>query len=782
MKEQTIELGIIKTPEKTYYVDMSTGMQTDTPKRFISYSEYKKSKEDIKCKIRHLIEDARRIPIEDRTNYILTPIVVRAYYSKNNNLDKWLNNVDINKYNAIVDEINNELKINDNILQKIYNKDKLEYIKMALCDLVPTSIHYSNIIEELIRKSSMRQKKYMLTQNMLDVVSNFAKALNINDSCIELGSGLGCFLREQNSNFNIIKGIEKDEYLNDISKLLNLISGNDNIELKTSDVLDIEESEKYSLTIVELQRSERVIREKYRENTIVDSNSRELNSSDLLLEKAINLTKDGGYILAIVNDGVLFTRNRESIRNLITNKTTIKAIVALPNHIQKPYTVANTSIIIMEKKTNNLKNPSKLFINEINKIDEISEVSNQFAKFMQNNLDDSNLLDYSVLHESDNWTANYLSMFRELNSSNRYLLNELCDINLKGIKKLTHQKDKYPYIEVKNIDTDRKILDNIKEIEYSELSSRAKLLAYPGDIVISTVRPDKGAVAIVPNDYEVYIVSSALAVLTPKNISSELLYFILSSNKVTQELASLASGTSVPMIMKNQLKEYSLPISNIPNQYEEEAKKLYKKMMIKYTQHQTLNHIIDEELKNIDESELKEYEIDDVITYRKPVVLKDYKEVKQVKIVNLNSESLYVDESELDVFEEKEGRHNLINNKDILIPRILDSIGRTSVADTNIDGCISNQVIYTYSTNDIVLPEYIAILFRSSEVKVRLKELLKESKTKAMIKRGVLESVVVKLPKLEIQKHIVDKILNKSKEVSLNEIRIEKDNFEDKLV
>ena len=218
MKEQTIELGIIKTPEKTYYVDMSTGMQTDNPKRFISYSEYKKSKEDIKCKIRHLIEDARRIPIEDRTNYILTPIVVRAYYSKNNNLDKWLNNVDINKYNAIVDEINNELKINDNILQKIYNKDKLEYIKMALCDLVPTSIHYSNIIEELIRKSSMRQKKYMLTQNMLDVVSNFAKALNINDSCIELGSGLGCFLREQNSNFNIIKGIEKDEYLNDISK------------------------------------------------------------------------------------------------------------------------------------------------------------------------------------------------------------------------------------------------------------------------------------------------------------------------------------------------------------------------------------------------------------------------------------------------------------------------------------------------------------------------------------------------------------------------------------
>ena len=45
------------------------------------------------------------------------------------------------------------------------------------------------------------------------------------------------------------------------------------------------------------------------------------------------------------------------------------------------------------------------------------EISNQFDKFIQNNLDYSNLVDYSVLYESDNWTANYLRMFKELNSS-----------------------------------------------------------------------------------------------------------------------------------------------------------------------------------------------------------------------------------------------------------------------------------------------------------------------------------------------------------------------------
>lgn len=781
MKEPTIELGIILTPDKRYYIDMCTGMQTDTPKTFKNHSKYATSEEDIRKKIGYLVQSARRKYDIDITNYILTPIAIRAYFSKNNSLNEWLN-VDIDLYNKLVDEIKSELQINGDILQKIYNKDELEDTKKALEMLAPISIYYSIIVEDLIRKESVKQGLYISTQNMINVVSDFTKVLNINDSCIELGSGAGCLLREQDSNSNILKGIEINNYISDISKLLNLISGKGNIEITTTDALDIEEVEKYGLTIVEPPLGEKVASEPYRDKSIVARNCKMVNTSDLLLEKAINLTKEGGYIVAIVNDGLLFTKQSEIIRKLITNKTTVKAIVGLPNHIQKPYTVAKMSIVIMKKKSTSLESCENLFINEISKIDEINEVSNQFSKFIENNLDDSNLLDYSVLYESNNWTANYLRMFRELNSSNRYLLNELCDINSNGIKKLINEKEKYPYIEVSNIDTDKKILKDIKEVNYSELPSRAKLLAYPGDIVISTARPDKGPIAIVPNDYDVYIVSSALAVLSPKNISAELLYFILSSNKVTEELAALASGTAVPMIMIKQLKEYKLPISNIPNQYEKEAKELYEKMLIKYAQHKTLNKIIDETLKNIDEINIKEYKIDEVLSYKRPVILKNEREVKQVKIANLNTESLYVNEKELEMFEEKEGRHNLIKNKDILIPRVLDSIERTSVANANIEGCISNQVIYTYSANEVVLPEYIAMMFRSSEVKEKLEDLAKASKIRSMIKRDEIQSITIKLPTIEIQQNIVEEVLSKSKQYSLNEINKEKSVFEEKLV
>lgn len=102
---------------------------------------------------------------------------------------------------------------------------------------------------------------------------------------------------------------------------------------------------------------------------------------------------------------------------------------------------------------------------------------------------------------------------------------------------------------VSNIDTDKKILKKIKEVNYSELLSRVNLLYCQGDIVTLTARPGKGAIAIIPNDNDIYIVSSIISVLSSKNIRAELLYFVLEGEKVTQELVSVANGAAVPMML-----------------------------------------------------------------------------------------------------------------------------------------------------------------------------------------------------------------------------------------
>ncbi|MGL6107753.1 hypothetical protein [Romboutsia sp.] len=780
IKNKTIEQGIIQTPDNRYYIDMSTGLQTKELKKYKSFYQNLASQDGLKNKLKGIKQYASDRKGLDKINYMLTPVVVRAYFTKDKDLNDWLHKIDLKLYNSLIDEINQKYKLENNTLIKLDNKDELEYIKMSLVYLEPTSLNYAKVFEDLLRKPDMMQRyregEYVCTENITNVVKQFINTLNISGNCIELGSGYGGLLRNLNSKIQFPKGIEINKSIIDISKLLNLISGKENIEIIETDALNLDEKEKYSLTITDLPVGIKVDSENYSNKFNLAKKSKTINTAELFLEKAINITEDGGYIIAVINDSLLFTKQNQATRNLIKNKTIIKAIISLPSHIQKPYPAAEMSIVIMKKKTNQLEQSQTIYINEINKLDEINNRSKEFSKFMENKLDNTNTRAYEILEESENWTPSYLKIFEKLKSPNRYYLYKLCEVNRKSTKELIDEIENYPYIEVSNIDTDKKILQNvkiikeIKEDKEDKVLPRAKRLAYPGDIVISTIRPERGAIAIVPGDYEVYVVSNALAVLSPENISSELLYFILCSEKVTKDFAALASGASVPTLSISQLKEYRLPISEIPYKYEDEAKELYEKMISKYSKYKELNTIINEELRKVDVSSYEEYRIEELISYKSSIFLENQKGVKQVKICDLDSGSLYVKNEGLDVVDEKFGRSNLVMGRDILIPRGLDCIERTSVADVSVEGCISNHNIYTYEAKEKVLPEYVAMLFRSDEFKVELEGLVKDGKDKMMLKREVMKLMSVKVPSVKMQQVVVDSVLGSAREISLCEL------------
>lgn len=779
VKNKTIELGILLTPNKTYYFDMSSAMPIEKSMMFVSHTEYVTSEEGINKFILRLMDGKRgKTQIQNVSN-VITAICVRRYMYDNGDINKWLS-IDLDTFNKLADEIVSKYQISSNILTHIKEKIELENLKIALEPLIPKSIYYSKLIEDIIRKISPKDL-IVTTPNMVNVVSEFIKILNINGKYGELGSGLGCILREVGRESNYIKGIEIDKNISDISKILNIISGKENIEIQENDALQIEEVEKYDLTIVEPPMGQRVDKSKYKDKYLVARNSNIVNLSDLLIEKSINMTKEDGYIVAVVNDGSLYTNQSKALRKLITHETIIKAIVSLPDHIQKPYSVVKMSIIIMKKKISNLDYCENVFIDEIKKLDEINDVCQRFADFLKNNMNENNFIDYNALYESDNWTSNYLKMFEELSSEDRYPLVDICEINSKGIKSLNHTDKNYSYIEVSNIDTENKILQDIKVVNFSGLPTRAKLVAYPGDIVISTTRPDKGAVAIVPDDSDVYIVSSALAVLTPKKISSEVLYFILSSDKITQELAALASGTAVPMISTKQLKEYKLPINKVTEEYKKEAKELYCKIVSTFEHHKTLNEIIEEELSKVDKDSKRSYRLSEIISYKRPEILNESQCIKQVKIANLCEDSIYINSEDLDLLEDKKGRHNLISNNDVLIPRMIDNLERTSVATEDINGCISNQFIYTYITNECVVPEYIAMLLRYNSTKSKINKLLSQNNTKLMIKRNILEGIDVIIPSINQQKRVISEVFNKSSLYNLDDVNNQIEKFQDKL-
>ena len=74
----------------------------------------------------------------------------------------------------------------------------------------------------------------------------------------------------------------------------------------------------------------------------------------LFVEKVIRITKFGGEIAIVVNDGVLETPSRSDFRRKLLESCTIHAIISLTRYAFAPYTKEKTYVLFMQKKHEDL--------------------------------------------------------------------------------------------------------------------------------------------------------------------------------------------------------------------------------------------------------------------------------------------------------------------------------------------------------------------------------------------------------------------------------------------
>lgn len=144
-----------------------------------------------------------------------------------------------------------------------------------------------------------------------------------------------------------------------------------------------------------------------------------------------------------------------------------------------------------------------------------------------------------------------------------YIKDEYIHINKKSKK----EEDGYNYIEISDVNVgDGSSVSNY--IKTEELPANAKILIKKGDLLISNVRPYRGAVTIVNSEFNNLIVSSAFTVLR-RNVKSiynvEVLKVLLRTDLYKDWLLKFNVGTSYPVI-----KDYD--VLNIPIPYINENK------------------------------------------------------------------------------------------------------------------------------------------------------------------------------------------------------------------
>lgn len=134
-----------------------------------------------------------------------------------------------------------------------------------------------------------------------------------------------------------------------------------------------------------------------------------------------------------------------------------------------------------------------------------------------------------------------------------------CCLSTKKWNARKHNNEMFSYTEISSIDV---ITGQIREslVPLKDAPSRAKKLINTGDILVSTVRPNRGAIAVVPHALDNTVATTGFAVLKPKSGVNP--YFIacaLRHQATLEQMISWNTGSTYPAIEEDVVLKILIP-------------------------------------------------------------------------------------------------------------------------------------------------------------------------------------------------------------------------------
>jgi type I restriction enzyme, S subunit len=120
----------------------------------------------------------------------------------------------------------------------------------------------------------------------------------------------------------------------------------------------------------------------------------------------------------------------------------------------------------------------------------------------------------------------------------------------------------FRYLDISSIDRVQKVISGTLEIVGAEAPSRARKEIKQGDILVSTVRPNLNAVAVVPADLDGQIASTGFCVLrpNPKLINGRYLFYYTICSEFVNTLTAAVRGAHYPAVSDGDVKKISMPL------------------------------------------------------------------------------------------------------------------------------------------------------------------------------------------------------------------------------
>jgi len=129
------------------------------------------------------------------------------------------------------------------------------------------------------------------------------------------------------------------------------------------------------------------------------------------------------------------------------------------------------------------------------------------------------------------------------------------------------------YVDISSLEPRR--ITTIQRVCWSDAPSRARRIVRSGDTIISTVRPERRALAFVDAASDELTASTGFAVLTPTSVSPTYAYFAATSERATSFFAGAATGSAYPAVRVDAMKTLAVRVpADRGEQFEELARPL----------------------------------------------------------------------------------------------------------------------------------------------------------------------------------------------------------------
>lgn len=117
------------------------------------------------------------------------------------------------------------------------------------------------------------------------------------------------------------------------------------------------------------------------------------------------------------------------------------------------------------------------------------------------------------------------------------------------------------YIDIASVDRELKSIESPQVVFSHEAPSRARQKVKSGDVLISTVRPNLNAVALVSDSLKDATASTGYCVLRCKSLLDErFLFYWVRSTYFIDDMVSQATGASYPAVSDKVIKESKIPL------------------------------------------------------------------------------------------------------------------------------------------------------------------------------------------------------------------------------